>query len=70
MKKDINKIIDSYILSGVTESSLKVLFKELNLNLDNFHEWINGQTVMMVGGETVYFTDDVKRFIKGLKVID
>ena len=35
-----------------------------------FIKWMSGQTVTGIGGETVYYIDDVRRFLKGLPVID
>lgn len=64
MKKTKEQIIESYCVPKViTRSSMELLFKEINMNLENFDEWMDGQTMFGIGEETCYFYDDVARFV-------
>lgn len=37
---------------------------------DKFCEYMKGQTVCGIGSETIVYTGDFERFIKGLPIID
>ena len=63
-------IIDKYTVSGVPESAIPELMKELNLNEIKFWDFMNGQTVGGIGGEAIIWPEDILRFAKGLPVID
>jgi len=67
MKETIQKYC---VPNGVPRSNIKALMQELNLNEDKFYEVMRGQTCALIGGETVYYSCDIERFCKGLKVID
>ena len=63
-------IVDKYVVSGIPASSIKAMCKELNVNKDKLNEFLNGQTMAMIGNEGIIYSTDVKRFIRGLPVID
>lgn len=69
MENKIN-IIEKYTVYGVPLSSLKRMCKELEINEDLLHEYLNGQTMGLIGGESLIYVDDIVRFIKRLPVID
>lgn len=37
---------------------------------EKFKKFMMGQTVAMIGGMSIVYTEDFERFIRGLKVID
>lgn len=63
-------IVDKFTVSGVPTSLIPEMCKELNINEDMLNEFMRGQTMGMVGGEGVVYASDIKRFIRGLPVID
>ena len=58
------EIIDSYTVTGVPESSIPAMCKQLNINEDKLNEWLGGQTCALVGGETLIYPWDIKRFVR------
>ena len=59
-------IVDRYTVSGVPTRSLEAMCQELNINYDNLNTFLGGQTGALVGGECLFYGDDIKRFIRGL----
>lgn len=74
MKKISNeakdKIIDQYTATGVPMSSISRMCAELGVNEGELREWLGGQTCGLVSGEAMVYPWDLKRFIRGLPVID
>ena len=58
------QIIDSYTVTGVPASRIHDMCKELNINEDKLNEWLSGQTCALVGGETLIYPWDIKRFVR------
>lgn len=65
-----DKIIDQYTAIGVPASSLPRLCKELGVKKSDLNKWLVGQTCGVVGGEALIYPWDLKRFIRGLPVVD
>ena len=61
-----NTMINKYIISGVPSSSIPALCKEFNVNESAFYEFMNGQTVGVIGNEAIYYECDIIRFLRGL----
>lgn len=68
--KQKEDIVKSYVVSGIPMSSVEAMCDELNVSEKRLTEFMNGQTMAMVGGEGLLYEWDVMRFIKGLPVID
>ena len=66
----MDEIIDQYTVTGVPASSIPRLCKELGVKKSDLNKWLAGQTSGMVGGEALIYPWDLKRFIRGLPVID
>lgn len=64
------KLVERFAVYGVPASSIPNLMKELNLNESKFYEFMSNQTVVGVGGEAIYYIEDIMRFINDLPVID
>lgn len=62
------KIIDSYTVTGIPFSSLPRLCKELNINEEGLHEYLQGQTMGLVGGEGLVYPHDIIRYLRRLPV--
>lgn len=66
-KKDI---LRQYVVSGVPDSSLKAMCKELDINEEKLREYLRGQTCALVGNEPLIYSWDIERFLNNLPVID
>lgn len=64
------KIVSKYVVSGIPMSCVKAMCDELNVNEKRLMEYMNGQTMGMIGNEGVIYEWDIMRFIKGLPNID
>jgi hypothetical protein len=67
---EASKTIERFTIYGVPASSIPALMKELNLNEDKFNEFMECQTAGYVGGEAIYYVDDIERFANNLPCID
>ncbi len=63
-------IVARFTIEGVPMSLLPAMCKELNINSDRLNEFLNGQTMAVIGNESVVYVGDIMRFIRGLPVID
>lgn len=69
MKKQ-EEIVDQYTITGVPISRIPAMCKELDIDESLLMDWLTGQTMGLVGGEGVVYPWDIKRFLRGLPVID
>jgi hypothetical protein len=67
---DKENIIDKYTVTGVPSTSLPEMCKELNINEEALMDFLCGQTMGYIGGVTLIYPWDLKRFINGLPNID
>lgn len=64
------KIISSYVVSGVPASSISNMCKELNINEKGLEEYLYGQTMGLIGDEAIVYECDILRFVRNQPVID
>ena len=64
------KTVDRFVIQGVPYSSLPALCKELGADETALKEYLNGQTMGLVGNEPLVYPWDIKRFLRKLPVID
>ena len=68
--KEIENLVNKYVVSGVPESSIKGLMFEANRSVEKFKYYMADQTVACVGDESLYYVGDVIRFLENKEVID
>lgn len=49
--------------SGWFEETIIKFFEEKNCTPANFFKWMNGQTTGLVDGKTIYYTQDVLKYL-------
>lgn len=63
MKKTKQQILKSYVVSGVPSSLISLMCKEMRISEKKLNKWLNGQTMALIGNETVIYTYDLERYL-------
>jgi len=64
------KIVKGYVVSGVPLSSMPKLCKELKVNYNDFEKFMFGQTMGLIGGETIIYECDILNFLSVERFFD
>ena len=62
-RKEQEEIVDRYTTTGVQGSSMKSMCREAKISYPKLVEFLQGQTMGMVGKEPMIYPWDIKRFI-------
>jgi len=55
---------------GYTKDFLIKFMKEHGVSFDGFRKWMDGQTISVDKGMTIYYADDVYRYLSRPPIID